>query len=362
MNFFSPRRCFLLPALIVTTLAGCATTGASESGESSKIAPGSKPVLVATASAPASPCDWISPADVEAQVGPLAGSPRIVRSFEDPTPQKDGRACLYPLALKPQTGAGAVIVEVSLNSGVLIETASGMMKERFAREMGEPTSAPDQEPAPDGWDYQGVPLPMTYFGRVGHISVSVASRTVEVPSDRLAGLAARVRDRIPDGPFQEPVDPMLAELNAALGERIPTSAAPGPDPCSLLTRAEAEAVLGKLTAAPYKSAESSPLANPEGPSCTYLTEKHRALVITPTWSDGKMLFGMAKGVGGIIASVFPQESASTLKGPWDQATISGTTGTLYFLKGNRMLALDYRTSSTNRSGALKLAALAVPRL
>ncbi len=38
------------------------------------------------------------------------------------------------------------------------------------------------------------------------------------------------------------------------------------------------------------------------------------------------------------------------------------TGLLYFLKGDRMLELGYRTSSTDATGAVRLARAAVGRL
>ena len=42
--------------------------------------------------------------------------------------------------------------------------------------------------------------------------------------------------------------------------------------------------------------------------------------------------------------------------------MNGTTGELYFLEGDRMLAMDHLTSSTDAAGALRLAHLAVERL
>jgi hypothetical protein len=61
-----------------------------------------------------------------------------------------------------------------------------------------------------------------------------------------------------DRPFANPVDPWLDSLRKAEGRQ----AEPPPqglDPSALLTRAEAEAVLGPLTVPPYRSAGDSPL-------------------------------------------------------------------------------------------------------
>jgi hypothetical protein len=51
-----------------------------------------------------------------------------------------------------------------------------------------------------------------------------------------------------------------------------------------------------------------------------------------------------------------------LEGPWDRGQVNGSTGALLFLKGDRLLQVDYRISSADRAGALKLAAQAVQRL
>ena len=49
------------------------------------------------------------------------------------------------------------------------------------------------------------------------------------------------------------------------------------------------------------------------------------------------------------------------KGPWDSAQV-GMTGELLFLKGDRLLEVHYLTSSTDRRGAVKLAAQAIQRM
>jgi hypothetical protein len=156
---------------------------------------------------------------------------------------------------------------------------------------------------------------------------------------------------------------LLKRLEGGEPEPLPS----GPDPCGLLTRAEAEAVLGTLVVEPYRSNGSTPLADPHGTACTYFAARHHTLVLKPHWDNGETTFGMARSVGGAVASVLPPagtdgEAADTLEGPWDEAAANGTTGELYFLKGDRMLALDYLASSTNAVGALRLAHLAVGRL
>jgi hypothetical protein len=130
----------------------------------------------------------------------------------------------------------------------------------------------------------------------------------------------------------------------------------------LLTRTEAESVLGKLLVAPFPSGETSPLADSAGTACTYYTAGHHAFVISPTRSEGKTLFGMVRGGSGLVRStVGGADQGDLLEGPWDDAT-EGPAGSVYFLKGDAMIEVSYRASSTDLEGATRLARLAVARL
>jgi hypothetical protein len=158
-----------------------------------------------------------------------------------------------------------------------------------------------------------------------------------------------VRNRIPDLPFPMPSDYSQGE---------------NPDPCVLLTRHEAEAVLGPLVVAPYRTGNNGPLAYPNGTSCAYFTKGHHVLIITPRWSRGKSALAATRGVQGIMGHVIDnsrEQSADTIEGPWDQAAID-IDGRLALLKGDRLLEIQYTASSTDEAGALKLARPALERL
>ena len=130
----------------------------------------------------------------------------------------------------------------------------------------------------------------------------------------------------------------------------------------MLTRAEAEAVLGRLLVEPYRSVENGAIATANGPSCSFYTAGHRALILTPTYVDGKMMFDMAGGIGGLIRSATGgADEGDLLDGPWDQAT-RGSSGSLYFLKGDKMLEIRYQTSLADAEGAATLARTAIGRL
>ena len=139
--------------------------------------------------------------------------------------------------------------------------------------------------------------------------------------------------------------------------------ATSPDPCGLLTRAEAEAVLGTLVADPYRSKQDTTVADPDGPSCVYATEGGRALVLTPEWTYGKMMLDTERMVAGLVQQVADviDIEADTLEGLWDEAVV-GVSGDLVLRKGARSLTLRYLGSSTDAAGAIRLSGPALTRL
>jgi len=355
-------------ALFVLITASCSksdaasssTNGASLNAET----PRSTASAIPVAQAPANACGWIPVAEVESIIGKLAGAPQPVEG-----------ACRYTLpipasvmadrdkyvkmmtAIAKMPGAEPMkpkqwdpyAIELSVQ---LTENGSNPGLEAAAKAMkgwmGDSSSADtvDVRGNKNGWDYKA-----GHGGRLGHIGVdvTVVSSEVELPRDKLDTLAAHVRNRIPDLPFPMPSDYSRGESR---------------DPCVLLTRQEAEAVLGPLVVPPYRSGNDGPLAYPNGTSCSYFTKGHHVLIITPQWSGGKSALAATRGVEGIMGRVMDnsrEQSADTLEGPWDQAAID-IDGRLAVLKGDRLLEVHYQTSSTDEAGALKIARTALERL
>jgi len=320
-------------------------------------------------------------ADVEAVIGKLAGPPKGHKTSCDyPVPldaetektRTDYRNMARDLnpksAAATDTTINRAVVSVSVDlRGDMTGARAGrmtaaMLGNMFAHELGKsaPTTDTSKREAapkpPDGWDVASVPRGKGDFrGRIGHLTISVDEDAMfgAVPAEKKAALAARVRDRITDLPFTYPF--------AGPGPIEPPS---GPDPCSVLTREEAESVLGKMLAPPYRSHDGGPYARPNGSSCAYYTAGHHVLVLNPKWTRGKQAFEINRGVGSIVGSVAAdpdREKADTLDGPWDDALL-GLDGTLVFLKGDQLLEVEYLTSSTDAAGAVKLARLALARL
>lgn len=333
---------------------------------------------IKTAAAPDDPCAWIAVADVEAAIGKLAEPPRkadgcrytfvlpdavAAKRQQDKAAQEKLRQQLEkafgksndPLPTSPffegrnDPRSFAVSVTVDVEGGVESEQPLNTLARQFGFGGNEAAGDGDATKGAGGWDdVRGIPY--GFVGRIGHVRVSVSAQAPDVPRALMQELAALVRDRVPDLPF--------AVTNPYQVIQLGTQG----DPCSLLTRAEAEEVLGPLSTEPYRSSSYyPPLAHGKGHACAYFTPGHHVLVISPEWSDGQQSFKMEKGIGGLVGMVLPKEEMVVFKGPWDAAQ-SSMSGALQFLKGDHLLEVHYRTSRATRNDAVRLAAIAMQRL
>lgn len=291
------------------------------------------------------PCDWITRAEVEKVFGePLTGDPVRVRSAENPIPQADGDGCLYEMKSTSQLTKRTVAIQLDLDD-------AGGMQAGFSGVPDLKATFKDKESKGDSlvdgrWDYvSGVPGGLT-MAREGRITAMISAWG---ESEKGMALAAAIMDKVPDLPFaNDPADPAAKSSN--------------PDPCSLITQKDAEAVIGPLKQAPYRSRESSSLAHGNGSSCSYFTGKHRVLVVTPTYDGGAMQYKMMAGVGSMVSGVLGgPKKADAPQGKWDQITTSAT-GALVFLKGDQMVEMQFKSSPTDYDGAVQLARVAAERL
>lgn len=320
--------------------------GVTPAAQQSAAAPGAD---VAGHGVPAA-CDLIPSPEIERIAGPLDGEPK-----------REGSGCWHYVVIDTTTAEWK-----QLREGAERARASGMDERAIA--LYHPTRAgiyaevdvrgegmaSDERPAntPPGWDETGASRSGAVFnGRTGHVRVSVKVQQIRLPPDTVVAIASRVRDRIPEGPMAHPA--------ADRSGRTP----PGRDPCSVLTRGAAEAVLGRLVADPFRARERTPLADPAGASCVYLTAGHRVLVLTPVWNYGGIELSAARMVGGMVSQVadLPGIEGDTLEGAWDEAVVD-LTGELLLRKGGRVLGIRYLMSSTDAAGAIRLAEPALGRM
>ena len=291
------------------------------------------------------PCGWISRAAAQKAMGEsLTVDPVRVRNADNSVPQADGDACLYQLKSTSAFSEGKVAVEVTVDDPGVMQTAFGsapMIDSVFKGKESHGDSVVEGR-----WDYQSALPGGVSMLRAGRMVIQVFAYGKDAQGKSLANA---IFDSIPDLPFaNDPADP-----NAASED---------PDPCSLITRAEAEKELGPLTTAPFRSRENSAIAHGNGSSCTYYTGKHRALVVTPSFRNGKMKFNMMAGVGNMASTVLGGAKApDTLDGPWDQIS-TNATGALTMLKGDKMIEMQYKSSPADWTHAVNLARAAATRL
>ncbi len=133
------------------------------------------------------------------------------------------------------------------------------------------------------------------------------------------------------------------------------------DPCALLTRAEAEEVLGSLRHDPYRVGPDGN-ARPDGAACRYETPTGRHVIMDVTFEGAQ--FGMrAINLGVQIASpVFGNDSVqlASLHGHWDELHL--LPGHLMVRKGDAMVDVGYQGSGAGIGGAAKLAEEALARV
>jgi hypothetical protein len=329
----------LLGAVALAATWSCGSDAERASQDETRDQANAAATPTASVAAP-DPCELIPVAEIERLIGPIEGQPR-----------REGNGCWYPVPEAPKSEPAAV-------GGSTFDPDRRLPFEdprrglRVEVDLVKTPLASGTAQAKGGWDATGSPGSRSRFtGRLGHVTVGVVQQGLGLPADTLAALAARVRDRIPDRPLAHPTGGAAA------------SASTDPDPCSVLPAAEAEAVLGKLAAPPFRAHEGSPLADPAGPSCGYLTAGHRVLVLTPEWTYGKLTLNAERMGSNIVSQVADISDilADTLEGPWDDA-VAGLSGDLIFTKGARSLSIGYRMSSTDAAGAIRLAGPALERM
>ena len=340
----------LLPALVAPSNCGLTDRTASSSRQPGAHPPAANatPDSLATLPEALNPCSF--PAYYESRhFGPFAAPEELVKSMSDTTyvgdrPRYSGSwACKLSLAPRPGIPTGGIVLfEIRARDALAFETGAAEMT-RTGRNMLDLIGAKTADGARhgiDGWDYLGA-YPHEMTGRVGHLAFHVDWGGIAIPLDTLEQALVALRDGIPDLPV------------AALD--FPSDAT-HEDPCSLVTRQEAEAILGKLVTRPFQSLDLYPLAVKSGTGCSYYTKNHHVLSIRPWWRNGKMVFNVSSLVGKVGTGIL-----TPYAGEWDRVGANAIDA-LYVLKGDKLLAVSWRMSSTDQAGAAKIASIAMKRL
>lgn len=137
------------------------------------------------------------------------------------------------------------------------------------------------------------------------------------------------------------------------------------NPCSLLTAAEVEAVLGEaLAGPPYRANGTEPSAT--GKSCRYETASFRAITLEVDWSGGGETFGLLNAVSGAaeaggLKGVLGLSDGTTVRGAWDEARVFMCCQ-LHALRGDQHVVIDIGATKATIEQAASLADKAVQRL
>ncbi len=135
------------------------------------------------------------------------------------------------------------------------------------------------------------------------------------------------------------------------------------DPCVLVSRAEAEVVLGKLAGDPYRARDDG-TADPGGASCFYRGVSGHSFTVHPEYTGGKQIMKMMSTMGGLANQAMKDHSheADLVEGDWDDQRWS-PPGKLSALKGDALIEVDVAgVAGGNANTAGKLANIAVKRL
>ena len=344
---------FVLSAAVVMGIFGCskgdAPAGAAAAGGDSN-ANVAQAGNVQTQPADPDPCTWLTQADAESVIGKLDRAPARNHDEQTLKPDAQGKVCAYVVSsTPPSTIPSGVYVEVATHDGSGMATGAMVA----LREVGTwlpPGYSPKDTGVAGPWDQAAGFGKRLFTARQGDAAVMLTGIGYGIPKEQLGALAAKLLAKIPETPTAAP--PPRSD-----GDReIP----PG-DPCSFVTAAEAEKVLGPLAVTPYRSRTSTSMADENGGSCSYRTPKHRVLVISPTWEGGQNQLKMAAITSQQTSKILGGSAeADTLEGPWDQVA-GGPGGEVYFLKGDQLIGIQYNTSSTDVAGAVALARIALGR-
>jgi hypothetical protein len=134
------------------------------------------------------------------------------------------------------------------------------------------------------------------------------------------------------------------------------------DPCQLVTRAEVEAFIGPLIHDPYRGGDDHITADSTGDVCLYRAVDGRSVEVSVVWLDGKTK--IKEYTDGLLSklnvNLADKGKADTLSDVWDEAAVQESS--LYALKADTLIQIDYEAAMMPLGNAAKLAEDAIGRL
>ena len=151
-------------------------------------------------------------------------------------------------------------------------------------------------------------------------------------------------------------------LRASSGSSSEASGGGGEDPCTLVSRAEAEQILGPMRHDPYRVAGTNRDPAPTGSYCFYEARNGRRVIMDVDWQDGIMGMKVLGMMGRLVEQAIPTDSgqADTLEGRWDELRMLPGDN-LYARKGDQLVSIDYNGSGIGLIGAAKWVHIALGR-
>lgn len=133
------------------------------------------------------------------------------------------------------------------------------------------------------------------------------------------------------------------------------------DPCTLISRAEMERLVGPLGEPPYR-AGADRQADPAGDQCVYRDRDLRPVAIEVDWDGGPLLMQLLGGTALAAEDMLGTRDlgADTLWGSWDQIQVS--FGRMVALKDSTAVTVDALGARLNQAAQAGLAAVALSRI
>ena len=263
------------------------------------------------------PCGLLEVKQVEAAIGPLRDPPYRYNGSKN-RPDAEGSACVYQakdlrrMTLDVDWTDGAIGMKMLRGTRALTDKA---MSGKMVTESGDTISG--------AWD-EVAPMPMNCCileALLGDRLVTLdwtGTRLTTADGARLLDAAVQRLDHPLAIDGGAPVGTVLARIAAEPKDR---------DPCGLVTREEAEIILGPLTTAPERSDSG------RGNKCTYVFQQKKfrgSTDMTVYWTRGYEAFAGEMHVRGLVGSRVVAritdsavQGASTpapgIAGPWEDA-------------------------------------------